>query len=134
MEVKQDSRLPSALRNDGFESCTSSLVDLPRSAFLLDENQANLFVTVGAVIFLQKMVYTRKAYQYSKNRTLDSHDESAFSSRAAARYEQRLGTAFFAERAEEPAHRRREFCQGLIPFAQAPEDVFGLYNTSNLCH
>lgn len=59
---------------------------------------------------------------------LDSGDDFAFWSTAAAGCEQRLDTTFFANRAAQIAHRGYAILLGYGTFAQAPRDVFQSLN------
>lgn len=72
---------------------------------------------------MQEVVWACGAYQYPKERMLDSRNENAFWTTPAAGYERGLGTAFFAERAAQTAHWGYAALQGFGTFAQAPEDV-----------
>lgn len=58
------------------------------------------------VKFLRDLVWVHEAYQYAKERVVESQNEISFCRTAASMYQHRLGGSSFAERAAETANQR----------------------------
>lgn len=111
MEVEGNSKLPPALQDVGLEFGASSLGASLRSSSTPVGHRAGLFFTVKEVRFLRETFLLCKAYLYTKERMLDSPDESGFWMTAEGRYEQGLRTAFLAEQTAQSAYQGH----GLLP-------------------